>query len=104
MPRHTVIAPKTPHSLNGNGPYTLFYYRVRQIQDAEYTDGMNIEIPYVWLDAFVAGLAHRLTRIYAPQLEGQRKMDADEAWRLASTQDQENVPMLIQPGLGGYFR
>jgi hypothetical protein len=92
---------------DGNGPYTLFYYRVRQIQDASYSDGTNaldIELPYLWLDAFVAGLAARLARIYAPPLEGQRKMDADEAWALASKQDVENVNIMMSPGLSFYFR
>jgi len=89
---------------DGNGPYTLFYYRVRQVQDAEYINGQNIEIPYLWLDAFVAGLAYRLARIYAPSLEGQRKADADEAWGQAATQNVENVSIMISPGLSSYFR
>jgi hypothetical protein len=89
---------------DGNGPYTLYYYRVRQVQDADYTGGMNVEIPYLWLDAFVSGLAHRLARIYAPQLEQVRKADADESWAIAAKQDQENVPMMITPGLNNYFR
>jgi hypothetical protein len=89
------------------GPYTLYYYRVRQVQDAEFTDNTNaltIEIPYLWLDAFCAGLAHRLARVYAPNLEQIRKADADEAWALAAKQDQENVGMYVTPGLNGYFR
>ena len=92
---------------DGNGPYTLFYYRVRQVQDADYTDNTNaltIEIPYLWLDAFCAGLAARLARIYAPNVEQIRKADADEAWALAAKQDTENVGMDIHPGLTGYFR
>ena len=89
---------------DGNGPYTLFYYRVRQVQDAEYSNGQNIEIPYLWLDAFTAGLAYRLARIYAPSLEGQRKMDADEAWQQAATQNVENVNLVMSPGLSSYFR
>lgn len=89
---------------DGNGPYTLYYYRVRQIQDADYVNGQNIEVPYLWLDAFTAGLAHRLARIYAPQMEGQRKSDADEAWATAATQNVENVNIMIAPGLSSYFR
>lgn len=89
---------------DGNGPYTLYYYRVRQIQDAEYANAQNIEIPYLWLDAFTAGLAARLARIYAPSMEGQRKMDADEAWALAAKQDTENVNLVFSPGLSSYFR
>lgn len=86
-----------------NGPYVINYYRVRQIQDAMAANGANVEVPAVWLDAFVAGLAHRLARIFAPQLEQIRKMDADEAWQIAATQGVENVPLYIAPGLGGYF-
>jgi hypothetical protein len=89
---------------DANGPYTLFYYRVRQIQDAEYVNGQNIEVPYLWLDAFTAGLAYRLARIYAPTLEGQRKTDSDEAWQQAATQNTENVNIMISPGLAHYFR
>lgn len=88
---------------DGNGPYTLKYYRYRQIQDAEYTSGLTPEIPYRFLDAWSAGLAHRLSRIYAPKLEGARKADAMEAWQIAATQDTENAPMFITPGLSGYF-
>lgn len=89
---------------DANGPYTLFYYRVRQVQDAEYVNGQNIEIPYLWLDAFTAGLAHRLARIYAPNMEGLRKSDADEAWGIAATQNTENVGVVMSPGLSSYFR
>lgn len=92
---------------DGNGPYTLYYYRVRQIQDADFSNGtnaLNVEIPYLWLDAFVAGLAARLARLYAPQQELARKADADEAWALAAKQDVENVNLMISPGLSSYFR
>ena len=89
---------------DANGPYTLFYYRVRQIQDVDYTNAQDIEIPYLWLDAFTAGLAYRLSRIYAPQLEQIRKTDADESWQEAATQGVENVDMYISPGLAFYFR
>ena len=89
---------------DANGPYTLFYYRVRQIQDVDFANAQNIEIPYVWLDAFTAGLAYRLSRIYAPQLEQVRKADSDEAWQIAATQNVENVDMYISPGLAFYFR
>lgn len=89
---------------DGNGPYTLKYYRFRQIQDANLPAGVTPEIPVRWLDAFAAGLAHRLSRIYAPPLEQARKADAMEAWQIAATQDVEDVPLYIYPGLGGYFR
>lgn len=89
---------------DGEGPYTLYYYRVRQLQDAKLTNSMNVEVPYRWLDAVTANLAHRLARIYKPELEGIRKQDADEAWMIAAQQDTENVPMYITPDLTGYYR
>lgn len=91
----------TPDS---NGPYTVYYYRVRQTQDAKLVGGINIEVPYLWLDAAVAGLAHRLSRTFAPHLEQLRKADADEAWTIAATQNVENVGLYITPGLGSYYR
>jgi hypothetical protein len=89
---------------DSNGPYTLKYFRYRQIQDGVITNGFNPEVPVRWLDALVAGLAHRLARLYAPQLEAVRKADADEAWGIAATQDVVNTPMAIFPGLAGYYR
>jgi hypothetical protein len=65
---------------------------------------LDIEIPYLWFDAFVAGLAYRLARIYNPQLEQIRKADAEEAWQQAASQNVENVDLYISPGLAFYFR
>lgn len=89
---------------DGNGPYTVYYYRYRQIQDSLMANGQVAEIPNRWIDALIAGLAHRMARIYAPPLEQIRKMDADEAWKIAATQDVEDVPLNIMPGIGGYWR
>lgn len=90
-------------SPDANGPYTLKYYRYRQVMDANLGGGQNVELPYLFMDAFVAGLAHRLARIYKPELEAQRKADSDEAWQIASAQNTENVPISISPSLSGYF-
>lgn len=89
---------------DGEGPYTVWYYRVRQLQDATLPNGVNVEVPYLWLDALAAGLSHRLARIYKPELEEVRKRDADEAWEIAANQNVENVAMNIVPGVSGYFR
>lgn len=89
---------------DGNGPYTFDYFSCTQMQDANLTNGETPDVPYRWLDALVAGLSHRLARIYAPTLEAQRKMDADEAWKIAAEQDVENVPLVLAPGLSSYFK
>lgn len=88
---------------DGNGPYTMYIYIVRNIQDAVLAGGTNVEVPPLWLDALAAGLSHRMARIYAPDLEQQRKMDADEAWRIAAEQNVENAPLYISPSINGYY-
>lgn len=89
--------------INQSG-YLFNYYAAVQIQDAEISSGQTPDIPYLWLDAMVAGLSHRLARIYAPPLEAQRKADAKEAWEIAAEQNVENVPVKITPAIGRYFR
>jgi hypothetical protein len=89
---------------DGSFTYTFYYYRARQVQDAKVANGENLEIPYSFFDAITADLAHRLARIYRPELEQMRKADRDEAWGIASTDDTEWVPMFITPGVSGYWR
>jgi hypothetical protein len=89
--------------INGSG-YVLNYYACSQVQDAALAGGQTPDIPYLWNDAFVAGLAHRLSRIYAPTVEAQRKDDAMAAWTIAATQNVENTPVKLQPNIGRYYR
>jgi hypothetical protein len=84
--------------------YTLYYYRCKLVEDAALVDGTNLQIPQLWMDAFAAGLAYRLSRIYAPQMRDQRKQEYEEAWNVAATQNIENTPLTIMPGLAGYYR
>ena len=88
---------------DSSGPYTLNYYACTQMQDANLAGGETPDIPYRWYDAFVAGLAHRFSRPYAPALEAQRKQDAKEAWDVAATQDTENVNLSISPSFRRYY-
>lgn len=89
---------------DGSYPYDFFYYRARQIMDANATNSQNLELPTRFFDAITADLAHRLARIYRPDLEQARKVDRDEAWSIASTEDTEWVPMHVTPVLSGYWR
>lgn len=84
--------------------YTLNYYRVTQIQDAELTNGQTLDIPYRWMDAMCAGLAARVAAIYAPDRLAILEAKAAQAYTTAATQDTENVPLYIMPGLSGYYR
>lgn len=89
---------------DNNATYQCSYWRYRQIQDADPRSGGNAELQALFLDAYVAGLAHRLSRYYAPALEAQREKDADKAFQLAMKCNTENVPLYFSPGLAGYYR
>jgi len=84
--------------------YTLKYYRVRQLQDSNFTSGQTVEVPYRWLEAFADGLAFRLAKIWNPQSAIGLKPIADESYTIAAAQDVENVAMYISPQVSGYFR
>lgn len=88
---------------DGNATYTLNYYAYVQPQDAELRQGGQAQIPYWYIDALVAELAYRLSRMHAPMLEAVRKQDALEAYNTANKQV-ENSAMYVTPGLSGYYR
>ena len=86
-----------------NATYTMSYYAYTQMQDATFRQGGNANIPYFWLDAYTADLAHRLSRHHAQPLEAIRLADRDRAYSRACKQV-ENEQLYITPGLTGYYR
>lgn len=84
--------------------YTLNIRCVSQIEDASLKSGTTLNMPYRFLDVFVAGLAHRMARIYARDQEAARKADYMMAWDIALTQDQEAVPLYIMGNTSSYYR
>ena len=88
---------------NGEQTY-LKYYRLRQNQDAALQNGLTVEMPAYWMEAFVFGLASRLAIIYAPDRAIGMKAMADEAYDIASRQNIESAMQFISPMLGGYWR
>jgi hypothetical protein len=110
-PNQYMISKVTPPTItlwfvpDGNGPYTLNYRRLRRVQDAQASGGLQPEVPNRAIDAIVAGLAYRLARIYRPQLEQIRKGDAEAAWSQYAKADLEDKTNLyLQPALSGYWR
>jgi len=89
---------------DGTSSTILKYYRVRQIQDSNLQNNENVEVPYLWLEAFSDGLAYRLARIWNPQMAVALKAQADESYSIAANQNVENVGTYISPMIGGYFR
>lgn len=82
---------------------TLSYYRFTQPQDAVIANAGAPQAPFTALDAFVAGLSHRLARIYAPDKEAAREADAQKALNTMFNQLVENTPLYIQPTTAGYW-
>lgn len=87
-----------------NGPSTLSYYRVTQIQDSNLSSGQTVDIPYLWMEAFAYGLATRLSQIWAPDKLALLKPFADEAYAIAAEQNIETAQQYISPMVSGYFR
>ena len=80
------------------------YYRLRQTQDANLSNGQNVELPYYFLDAYALGLAYRLAMIWNPDRVPTLKAFADEAWTIASTQNVETSNLYLSPQMSQYFR
>ena len=74
------------------------------MQDASMANAATPQTPYLALDAYVAGLAHRLARIYKPELEAAREADATKALNTMFNQIVENVPLFIAPTTTSYWR
>ncbi len=89
---------------DGTSAQYLKYYRVSRIQDANLQGGENVEIPYLWMDAFAFGLAVRLAQVWAPQMLASLKPFADEAYQIAADQNVETAQQYISPSISGYFR
>lgn len=88
---------------DGAATYTLNLRILSQMQDTKLSNGTTLDVPYRWVDCFVAKLAHRLARIYAPQIEDKRAADAERAWEIAAKEDIEYTPMFIYPTLSQYY-
>jgi hypothetical protein len=87
-----------------NGPTQLKYYRVVRVEDSNLQNGEQVDVPYLWLEAFAYGLAYRLAKIWAPQMAATIKGDADEAYDIAARQNVEQAQQYISPVISGYFR
>lgn len=83
---------------------SLNFYQVCQIDDAGFTSGMQVNMPNYFYEAFVYGLAQRLSLIWAPEKMAMIKPLADEAYLIAVEQNVENADTYISPMISGYFR
>lgn len=85
--------------------YTLRFYRMRQLQDANFTSGQQVDIPNRFLEAFASGLAAKLAEIYKPEMLQLLEQRASVKWAKATQQDVETgIPLMLGPGLSSYYR
>jgi len=80
------------------------YYRLRQIQDANFQNGQTVDVPYLWMEAFAFALAFRLALIWSPDKVAMLKPMSDEAYQIAADQNVENAATYISPQIQGYYR
>jgi len=83
-------------------PYTLNFYRARQMQDAYVPGGLTPEVPYRFLEAYVAGLAFKLSELYAPGRMTELAARAVGSFDKAKNRDVENAPLRIIPAMTIY--
>jgi hypothetical protein len=82
--------------------YVLHYYRARQMQDAMMGNGALADVPYRFLEAYVAGLASKLAEMYAPGRAQELMAKARMTFDNAAQRDIENAPLRIVPALHSY--
>ena len=93
------------HTPDGSVTYVAHVRVLTRPYDVSLRNGYTLDMPYTYLDVFVAGLAHRLARIYARGLEAARRVDYMEALEAAQRTDtQDNTVMTISVGTSGYWR
>lgn len=88
-----------------DGTQTSFnYYVLRRTQDAEFSSGQNVEIPYLWIKAFAYALACELAAIWSPEKLAYLAPIADKAYIAAATTNVEQAQQYISPTLSSYWR
>jgi hypothetical protein len=84
--------------------YSLFCRVLVQIQDVVLPAGLKLDMPQRFFDAFVDGLATRLSRHYAPSRFADNAAAEQHSWALAVKRGGEDVMMNIAPAIGAYYR
>lgn len=76
--------------------YKLNYWAMTQLDDVTLSN-QDSDIPYTWSECICAGLASKLSIKYAPDKYPLLKSLYDEAFSLASQNDNDGVSLKLQP-------
>lgn len=87
-----------------NNYYTLYYYRMRQIQDANPQNSQTADIPYRFLEMLASATAGHLAMKWKPEAAAALQAYAKEVWAEAALEDRERVPLYLQPNMDGYYQ
>jgi hypothetical protein len=79
-------------------------YVLTQIQDANYTNGQTLDLPYLWLKAFSDALSVELATIWAPERLSFLVPMADKSYQIAADQNIETAQQYISPQIAQYYR
>ena len=78
------------------GTYKLNYWAMTQLDDVTLSN-QDSDIPYTWSECICAGLSSKLAVKYAPDKYPLLKSLYDEAFSLASQNDNDGVSLKLQP-------
>lgn len=88
-------------------PYVFHLWCMLQPYDADPANGVGVDVPYRWYEAFASGLATKLARKFPPpppttiaDLRG----EAQQALTAALSEDIERVPFYLAIGSSSYWR
>ena len=84
-----------------NATYTLVYYYVRRIQDAD-TLVNTTDTPFRFLPCMVAGLAYYLSMKRAPERVQLLKSVYEEEFQRAAAEDANSTPLKLTPSMSYY--
>jgi hypothetical protein len=100
----TVTLWPTPDAATIAASGVLNLQTFRQLQDVDLTNGATVDAPYRFLDAITTGLAASLAENYRPERAQSLAAAYERKLIRAMGRDQEQAPLFITPGIGGYFR
>jgi len=82
--------------------YVLNFFRARELQDAKMENGLQPDVRRRFLEAYVAGLAFKLSELYVPARMAELAQRAQSTFQRAAQRDIEPFPLRIIPALGSY--
>jgi hypothetical protein len=88
---------------DASGPFEIRYRRSRQVQDADIINGLQLQAPFRFLEAYTAELSAMLAAKFAPDRAVPLASYASMKWDEVASEDRERVSTWIVPDFGAYY-